>query len=411
MFNNTYLKCILIFLVIILLIALCIYNSNSNSFSSYKNNIVKSTNNNKSDNSFQDTLNNIISNTHTQINKACEEGYCEAFQSFTQNNTNTDTDTDTNTITDIQNVNKGYLTSYTHKEDDIKIQLFYKTNCTYCTQFMPTWVKLINNLPNNATYEEINSENNNKLFNENNITTVPTIILLVNNESKINESNINENKINESNINENNINKNNINKKKIYMGDRSYNDIKKFLQNNGVNLIQRNFEDFNNSSKFSDITDNTDNTDNTNNTDRRKTNPHCPSVSFDKQIDLEEDTYMYQIFNSDGQYGYASGGNKDKVLTPYMAAFSTVDSYLSSLPDNNDNDKNKTKNSYKNLNECALLYADDIINFGLCDEEQLNNILNYQNNIESGNKIYRVDNTDYSTNNKVVSAIKKVCNM
>ena len=213
MFNNTYLKCILLFSVIILLIALCIYNSNSNSFSSYKNNIVKSTNNNKSDNSFQDTLNNIISNTHTQINKACEEGYCEAFQSFTQNNTNTDTDT--NTITDIQNVNKGYLTSYTHKEDDIKIQLFYKTNCTYCTQFMPTWVKLINNLPNNATYEEINSENNNKLFNENNITTVPTIILLVNNESKINESNINENKINESNINENNINKNNINKKKI----------------------------------------------------------------------------------------------------------------------------------------------------------------------------------------------------
>jgi len=56
---------------------------------------------------------------------------------------------------------------------------------------MPTWVKLINNLPNNATYEEINSENNNKLFNENNITTVPTIILLVNNENKINESNIN----------------------------------------------------------------------------------------------------------------------------------------------------------------------------------------------------------------------------
>ena len=192
------------------------------------------------------------------------------------------------------------------------------------------------------------------------------------------------------------------------MGDRSYNDIKKFLQNNGVNLIQRNFEDFNNSSKFSDITDNTDNT---NNTDRRKTNPHCLSVSFDKQIDLEEDTYMYQIFNSDGQYGYASGGNKDKVLTPYMAAFSTVDSYLSSLPDNNDNDKNNTKNSYKNLNECALLYADDIINFGLCDEEQLNNILTYQNNIESGNNIYRVDNTDYSTNNKVVSAIKKVCNM
>ncbi len=387
MFNNTYLRYILIFLVIILLIALCIYNKNC--FSLYKHKVVNSTNNKKSDNSFQDTLNNIISNTHTQINKACEEGYCEAFQSFTKNNTdtntNTNTDTNTSTQTDIQSVDKGYLTSYIHKEDDIKVQLFYKTNCTYCKEFMPTWVKLINNLPNNATYEEINSENNNKLFSENNITTVPTIILLVNNE--------------------NNINENNINKKKIYMGDRSYNDIKKFFKNNGVNLIQRNLEDFNNSSKYSDITDNKNNKDNKDNKNNK--NPNCPSVSFDKQIDLEKDTYMYQIFNSDGQYGYAIGSNKNNVLTPYMAAFSTVDSYLSSLPD----DKNNTKNSYKNLNECALLYADDIINFGLCDEEQLNNILDYQKNIESGSNIYRVDNTNYSTNNKVVSAIKKVCNM
>ena len=116
---------------------------------------------------------------------------------------------------------------------------------------------------------------------------------------------------------------------------------------------------------------------------------------------------MYQIFNNDGQYGYTVGGNNNKVLTPYMAAYATVDSYLSSLPD----DKDFNKNSYKNLNECALQNADNIINFGLCDKEQLDNILNYQTNIEKGQNVYRVNNTDYNTNTQIVSAIKKVCNI
>jgi hypothetical protein len=88
-----------------------------------------------------------------------------------------------------------------------------------------------------------------------------------------------------------------------------------------------------------------------------------------------------------------------------MAAYSTVDSYLSSLPDN----KDKNTNSYKNINECSQLYADNIINFGLCDADQLNNILAYQKKVDSGTNTYRVANTDYNTNTNVVNAIKTAC--
>lgn len=308
---------------------------------------------------FQKQLDNIIANTKQKINKASEEGYLEAFKSSTIDSIETQNQTQTQT----QTQGSEYLTSYLNKTDIIKIQLFYKANCKYCANFMPTWNKIINNLPTSAKYEEIDCNKDLKKANENKITSVPTIILLVNNE------------------------------KKVYMGDRSYNDIDKFFRYNGVNLVQRQFEDFNNG--YSNSPEPT-----------QPLNQHCPAVTFDKEIDLQNDTYMYQIFNSEGQYGYSTGGyNSDKLLTPYMAAYSTVDSYLSSLPDDND----PTKNSYKNINECSQLYANNIINFGLCDSDQLNSILGYQSNVSSGYKNSLVDNTDYSTNTNVVNAIKKVC--
>ena len=319
-----------------------------------QNNIVNEEDNIK----FQQQLENVIKSTHTKINKAAEEGFIEAFKSSNMSNSAT-------TNNKSNNQSMGYLTSYLNKNNAVKLQLFYKTSCKYCKDFLQVWTQIINNLPNAATYEEIDCEKEISKATENNITSVPTIILLVNNE------------------------------KKVYMGDRSYNDINRFLRTNGVNLVQRKFEDFNNNASSSSNSDSD-----------IKVNPHCPTVTFDKQIDMENDTYMYQIFNSDGQYGYAVGGNnKDKLLSPFMAAYSTVDSYLSSLPDN----KDKNTNSYKNINECSQLYADNIINFGLCDANQLNNILAYQKKVDSGTNTYRVANTDYNTNTNVVNAIKTAC--
>jgi glutaredoxin len=241
--------------------------------------------------------------------------------------------------------------------------LFYKPSCPYCQEFMPVWSQIINNLPNNILYEEINtskSSENNKA-NEYKIVSVPTIILIVNN-----------NKIK-------------------YEGNRSYENIERFLKENGVNLI---IKILNKPDTFADSGYSNDPS------PTSSPNPDCPTVSFDTKVDVANDDYMFQIFSTEGQYGYATGGIKpNKLLTPFAAAYSVVDSYLSSLP-------NK-----KNMNECADQYADNIMQFGLCDNEQLNNILNYNDSVKNGTANVRVDRTNYGTNTNVVNAIKYACNL
>ena len=261
-----------------------------------------------------------------------------------------------------QNKNKNNndnIISYLNKGNSVRIMLFYKASCPYCTEFMPVWYKIVNNLANNVMYEEIECEKDYKKANEYQITSVPTIILLVNNE------------------------------KKMYMGDRNYEDIMRFLKYNGVILIERTFEEF-------DTTDYSESQ-----TDSKKINKSkCPTVSFDSQLDIAQDKYMFQIFNADGQYGYAVGGNNDgKLLTPFTAAYSTVDSYLTSLPEG------------ANISECANTYSSEIRGFGLCDKEKLDNILQYQNNVKNGSAKLKFDGTDYSSNKKVITAIKNACGL
>ena len=245
--------------------------------------------------------------------------------------------------------------------NNAKLMLFYKTSCSYCNDFLPIWYQVINNLPNNVKYEEINSDKDNesnKKTNEYNITSVPTVILLINNE------------------------------KKIFMGNRSYNEIKRFLGKYGINLIEKTFEEFDDSGYSAEPEP------------TKLNNANCPAVTFDTQLDIANDDYMYQIFNSDGQYGYATGGFKEgKMLSPFAASYSVVDSYLSSIPNT------------KNMRECATLYAKDIRGFGLCDTDKLNDILSYQKQIKNGSGKARASGTNYNTNNNVVNAIKKACEL
>ena len=290
----------------------------------------------------------VVRDAQNKINKAVEAGIREGFQNSGSNSSNRSSG----------DINPSYL----NKSPQYKLQLFYKPSCGHCKKFMPTWHQIINNLPINTTYEEINCDQDRKRATENAITTVPTIMLVVNDT------------------------------KTTYYGDRSYNDIDRFLRNNGVVLVQRRFEDFD---SVGDLVNS-----GVSSEDGPK-NPHCPAVSFDKDIDIPADKYLYQIFNADGQYGYAVGGyNEGNVMTPFSAAYSTIDSYLSSLPDGD---------TY--IDECAELYGENIINFGLCDAAELEKIANYQKNIKSGGWKSRVAGSDYSSNNKIIGAIKKVCNM
>jgi hypothetical protein len=320
-------------------------------------------------------LNDISLYTKRKINFAEEQGIIEGFEamggiddgndSYGLFNTRIDINNDINNDMGSNNARNSNqmkhetITEYINKDSQTKLMLFYKTSCRYCTEFLPTWYKIINNLPNTILYEEVNTEQDTKKANSYNISSVPTLILIVDNI------------------------------KKVYKGDRSYKDIEKFLKLNGVNVVARTFEEFYDSG-YSSTPSPTD-----------PINRNCPVITFDKQIDLANDVHMYQIF-SDGQYGYSSGNDKKTdrtLLSPFTAAYSVVDSYLNSLPDTS------------KMNECANLYSEDIIGLGLCDNDNLNNILTYDNNITSGDYVSRIPGTNYDSNKKVVAAIKYACDI
>ena len=344
-----------IILCILLLILIIKFFFNSDI---YRNLLDYITTTKKENIKYADALESAKNEASRNINHIIEESFTNFNKSSNDTSSNDITSNDTSSNPD------GYITSYLNRTNKIRLELYYKPSCPHCKTFMPIWSKILNDLPTDVSYEEINCDSNNNenrdKISENNITSVPSLVLLVDNQ------------------------------KKFYMGSRTYDDISRFLRINGVNLIKRTFEDFDTTSSGSSANH----------------NPHCPEVSFDKEIDIANDNYMYQIFNSAGQYGYASGGyNTDKLLTPFQAAYSTVDSYLSSLPD----DIDPTKNSYNHINECANLYANNIINFGLCDIDQLNAIQGYQSNVSSGLSNPYINETDYNNNSKIVEAIMNVC--
>ena len=325
-------------------------------------------------------LNDIRTYTKKKINYAVEQGIIEGFEAmggeyggsnaYSLFNTNIDinnkldggSSSSSNRRENSKNSENDTIISYINKDSQAKLMLFYKTSCHYCTEFLPIWYKIINDLPNNILYEEINTEKDNesnKKANMYNIITVPTIMLIVDND------------------------------KKTYKGNRTYKDIAQFLKLNGINLIARTFEEFDDSG-YSLIPSPTN-----------PINKNCPAVTFDKQIDLANDVHMYQVFG-DGQYGYSSGTDNNiskSVLSPFAAAYSVVDSYLNSIP-------NTSK-----MNECATLYSKDIMGLGLCNKDELDKILSYNNNINSGEYVSRVDGTKYDSNKNVVKAIKAACDM
>lgn len=344
-------------------------------------------------NQFNKMVEDMQNDTIKKINHAVEQGVIEGFASSGYNNGNSgnsgnsndnSNDNSNSSIDDIKytsdfNIkslksntrkykehyknknNNDSIISYLNKGSSIKLMLFYKASCHYCSEFMPVWYKIVNNLSNNIMYEEIECEKDFKKANEYQINSVPTIILIVNNE------------------------------KKVYTGNREYTDILRFLKYNGVNLVERSFEEFDTTgSGYSTTTEPTNNSNGS----------LCPAVTFDSELDVAGDNYMFQIFNTKGQYGYAVGGNNSgKTLTPFTAAYSTVDSYLTSLPDG------------ANISECANEYSNQLRGFGLCDETQLNNVLQYQLNVSNGNAKPLFDGTDYKSNNDVVTAIKNTCGL
>lgn len=351
--QEKHLKYILVVLVIITILYFFIQTTYYQSLLTIFN--IK-TNDNYQDHSLEKARKAIIDLTNDKINLVAEKAYIEAFANA---NDISGSSVDNTSVKDLDS------TGFLSKNEKIKLLLFYIPTCPHTVKFMPIWNKIINNLPKNVLYEEIDCIKDKGKPSEYNVTGVPTVILEINAQ------------------------------RFTYVGGRTYDDVNRFLREHSINLVERSFESFGPLDEG---------------LAPEPTNmlpTGCPLVSFDKKVDLANDSYRFQIFSDKGQYGYAEGGFKDdKLITPYMAAYSVVDSYLSSLPDLND----PTKTTLDNVDECAAAYANDINCFGLCNKEKLDEIANYQSDVEKGLKDKRIIGIDYSNNKKIVNAIKKACN-
>ena len=91
----------------------------------------------------------------------------------------------------------------TTRKSKKSLYYFYMDNCSYCKKFNPTWVKLVKEFKSKVTMKKINGPTNEKLMETYNVTSFPTIILIDGKGSK---------------------------GMKVYNGDRSMKDMKKFLK-------------------------------------------------------------------------------------------------------------------------------------------------------------------------------------
>ncbi len=295
------------------------------------------------------------------------------------------------------------------------LTIYYKINCPRSQEFMgfnynifkgtinivdnfSTWQMVKANLPDGLKYREVECNKEPKECIKSGVRLLPGIYLTINGSTK------------------------------EYIGNFSYGDIGRFLREQGGfnlknlripasnmqipepptwNIWETFVDNSNNNSDRSTLGDQIDIPSYGKITDKstiKYVNDTCPPVTFDKQFDPVNGKFKYQIFSPEGQYGYAVGG-KDEPLTQFGAAYGTVDTYLSSLP-------NPDENKYASvlpipepdrMKLCAKVYQKEIGAFGLCDKSELDSISKYNPNMS------RVPDTNYSGNTNVVNAIKAAC--
>ena len=274
------------------------------------------------------------------------------------------------------------------------LYLFYTMSCPYSQAILPIWYRIRDSLPKscNPLEKDCSKLETRPTCSAFGITGVPTIIL-------------------ERSVN------NNL-KRIQYSGDNTFDSIRKFLKNNGIILTSfqdvtkekynsLNPEAFNNVESFQNIEKLVRDSPNlemgvkdTQLDDRLIKNQAdmCPDITYDKNLDRSVEKYYFQIFNEFGQYGYSAGGVGEP-LDKFHAAYNTVDTYLSSLPDP------------ELMDVCAKKNRKMIREFELCDEKKLNNILSYPNLIEAGKTDPRLKGINYESNKKVIDSIKKACSI
>ena len=152
----------------------------------------------------------------------------------------------------------------------------------------------------------------------------------------------------------------------------------------------------------------------------------CVKANFEI-CDANSENPGYRLFTHRGHHGCLKP-DVDANLDAYSAAFSVFDSYLSSLPSEQDaetggdkvynaddcdeNSKLREEARFAKMKTCANKYRDNISNFGLCDnKEKLEEHMNAPKNIKLGRKKPNFEMTaeDYEASAKVAGAIYNAC--
>lgn len=334
-------------------------------------------------------------------------------------------------------VSEGFDTTIPLVPESHELRMFHRPDCSYSMSFMPIWLELVKSLPSNVSVKEINCatlDSNgvsicaNWLEYGQGITSVPAIQLV-------------------SNIA-------GVKRTVNYTGTRSYQQLKSWFASQGITLRYNpdaeHFKDTNplaysyaakegftsddnlfipgqiadgDAGKLADNYDKT----------------YLSLAQEDKQgniYDVGKDGYYratfsrcqpdpqgpegYQVFTRRGQWGCVVPESNTGISTPFDAAFSAVDSYLSMLPPITDPTTGKSTGATRTNEQrmemkrgMAAKHAKDIREFGLCDEQKLRQKYNIYEAVKSGKAKLPagVSLQDYLDTQESAAAIYDACSL
>lgn len=318
-----------------------------------------------------------------------------------------------------------------------ELRLFHRPDCAFSMSFMPIWLEIVKSLPSNVSVKEINcgtldangvSICANWLEYGSGITSVPALQLV-------------------SNIA-------GVKRTMNYTGTRSYQQLKSWLATQGITLKYNpdaeHFKDTNPlaysyAAKEGFTADD---------------NLFIPGQiadgdagkladNYDKSFlglaqedkhgniyDVGKDGFYratfsrcqpdpqgpegYQVFTRRGQWGCVVPDANSGISTPFDAAFSAVDSYLTMLPPLSDTATGKLTGGTRTDEQrmemkrgMAAKHAKDIREFGLCDERQLREKYNIYEAVKSGKAKLPagVSLQDYLDTQETAAAVFDACSL
>lgn len=253
-----------------------------------------------------------------------------------------------------------------NKNQNISIILFYSLTCPHCHAFMPTWNLVKESVPKggNTSLTEIECSSNREVAKSYGISSVPTILIIKN--SKTVET---------------------------LHGEKSFDDIMKIFKLYGIEIEKPNVKRKDALEGFVDYISAAE-IESEHSSDRKSSDPDCPYINF-YQSDKD-----YYCANSDYLYG-CTNATPGSGIAPFDGAFSVIQSYLLSLPDN----------SLDKMKKCLSNHSTDVKQWGLCNGIQLNNKTQYSNEIASGISKKPFLNVNYDDNKNVVNAINYTCSL